>query len=1116
MAIASFLAGSLPLTFSLSQSQLRLVSTVGMGVLVGTSLIVIIPEGVETLYSASASRGVSRRDITYDKATDVRWMIHERYSAQPDSGMLHGETDRRHPSDADLEAFNSLPGPVIPENSLPSADSPPMAVPQGHHAVEASQLPTKDKGDGSHNHPAEPHAWVGLSLILGFILMYLIDQVPQYASTHTQNTQQPYHISLDNLSQGLHRSSSPDDHTQHDDINTSSSITLKSRSRATTTGLVIHAAADGIALGASSSTADERLGFVIFFAIMVHKAPAAFGLTSVLLKQGLSKRVARGHLVIFSLAAPFGALATWMIVHLLGKGTMGGSEGTKFWTGVLLLFSAGTFLYVAMHTMQEESQGHDELPNGYTDGQLGTTHRRREPRLRDTVAAIVGMLLPLVTQTPTPSPVWAGREQREYHDLRGLALVASMVTKDSLNISIAQRRASLNHLEDNETSPTSRSTAMPMATSSFQLARAKGSISQSHPQPLPTPSRPAASSMAHSLIPSAPASPPTPAPSPTPHQRVPSWSTAGADEDSYLRNARSHFSELNGAARQRYLAEILNLCNSQQLSFVHSFVSPRLKKDPFDGILPIELCLRVLAFVDDPKTLARASQVSKTWHGILSDELTWKVLCEKHAYRRLSDDTSESVLGLTSLPRMIGGSPTNKVPQPPNISKGSHEGTFAGPSSSAPDLSTQGLDLGLNPRLPRRPPAALSYKSHFKQRYMVETAWKHGGRAICRHITPDQGVVTSLHLTPKYIVVALDNAKIHVFNTDGNLQKTLLGHVMGVWAMVPWGDILVSGGCDRDVRVWNMDTGQSIHTLRGHTSTVRCLKMSDANTAISGSRDTTLRVWDITTGVCKNILVGHSASVRCLEIHGDIVVSGSYDTSARIWSISDGKCLKILSGHYSQIYAIAFDGKKIATGSLDTSVRIWDPQTGICNAVLQGHTSLVGQLQMRGDTLVTGGSDGSVRVWSLKANAPIHRLAAHDNSVTSLQFDDFRVVSGGSDGRVKVWDLKTGQLVRELSSPAEAVWRVAFEEDKAVIMAMRATKTIMEVWSFSPPDDDLTEQHRSESPVSLPDQAMMDYQNETDDGPQYLDDADMPVPNDEESHVDTNEGFRSSKDPLAE
>lgn len=100
---------------------------------------------------------------------------------------------------------------------------------------------------------------------------------------------------------------------------------------------------------------------------------------------------------------------------------------------------------------------------------------------------------------------------------------------------------------------------------------------------------------------------------------------------------------------------------------------------------------------------------------------------------------------------------------------------------------------------------------------------------------------------------------------------------------------------------------------------------------------------------------------------------------------------------------------------------------------------------MRGNTLVTGGSDGSVRVWSLEKYACVHRLAAHDNSVTSLQFDETRIVSGGSDGRVKVWDLRTGQLVRELSSPAEAVWRVAFEEEKAVILASRASRTIMEV-----------------------------------------------------------------------
>jgi F-box and WD-40 domain protein CDC4 len=132
-----------------------------------------------------------------------------------------------------------------------------------------------------------------------------------------------------------------------------------------------------------------------------------------------------------------------------------------------------------------------------------------------------------------------------------------------------------------------------------------------------------------------------------------------------------------------------------------------------------------------------------------------------------------------------------------------------GPSSSAAaeNLRTQSLDRGEKRKLSQRRSKATTYRSHFKQRYMVETAWRSGGKVDARQITPDQGVVTSLHLTKKYIVVALDNAKIHVFDVNGSHQKTLQGHVMGVWAMVPWGDLLVSGGCDRDVRVWNLATG---------------------------------------------------------------------------------------------------------------------------------------------------------------------------------------------------------------------------------------------------------------------------------------------------------------------
>jgi len=214
------------------------------------------------------------------------------------------------------------------------------------------------------------------------------------------------------------------------------------------------------------------------------------------------------------------------------------------------------------------------------------------------------------------------------------------------------------------------------------------------------------------------------------------------------------------------------------------------------------LQFQVLSFVDDPITLARASQVSKRWRELLNDDLTWKLLCDKHAYRRMSNEALDAMEPLI-LPQASRGPYGYSVRSP----KRGLELTITGPSASAPNLTTSTLSsASSSPRIKRRPKTT-SYRSHFKQKYMVEAAWRKGGDSSIKHITPDQGVVTSLHLTENYIVVALDNAKIHVFNTVGDHQRTLQGHVMGVWAMVPWGDMLVSGGCDRDVRVWNMATG---------------------------------------------------------------------------------------------------------------------------------------------------------------------------------------------------------------------------------------------------------------------------------------------------------------------
>ncbi|EPB85341.1 hypothetical protein HMPREF1544_07884 [Mucor circinelloides 1006PhL] len=466
----------------------------------------------------------------------------------------------------------------------------------------------------------------------------------------------------------------------------------------------------------------------------------------------------------------------------------------------------------------------------------------------------------------------------------------------------------------------------------------------------------------------------------------------------YIGRVKSTFQQLTYAQRHFFITELLGCCDNQLLQYIYTFITPKLKID-FLKELPIELSLHVLSFIDDPRTLARASHVSKHWNVLLKDEAAWKSLCLKHQYQHQQ---------ITHVPKSI---------------------------------TTKHVHGSL---IQRHPMPTISYRDFFRRKYNIDTAWNQGGKVTVCDNQIGEGLATSLQMDDTFIVIGCDNNRIEVFDANsGKYVRSLLGHEGGVWALQfiksenSNEHILVTGGCDRAARVWNLTTGERRHVLRGHNSTIRCLKMRDDKIAVTGSRDTTLRIWDIERGTLRHVCTGHQGSVRCLDISGNKVVSGSYDTTARLWDIETGQCLHEFMGHHSQIYAIAFDGVKVVTGSLDSHIRVWSAETGACLTILQGHTSLVGHLQLSARVLVSGGSDGNLRVWDMDTFECKQRISAHDNSVTCLQYDDKRILSGGSDGRVKLWDIEKGTLIRSFTQHARTVWKIQMNDTRAVVILQR-------------------------------------------------------------------------------
>lgn len=285
----------------------------------------------------------------------------------------------------------------------------------------------------------------------------------------------------------------------------------------------------------------------------------------------------------------------------------------------------------------------------------------------------------------------------------------------------------------------------------------------------------------------------------------------------------------------------------------------------------------------------------------------------------------------------------------------------------------------------------------------------------------------------------------------GKCLSTLQGYTDFVWAtaIVPQpacppipasgfpqpAAILASGSTDHTIKLWDMDSGECIRTLRGHTNWVLSVAFScDRQTLASSSFDQTIRLWDSHRGCCSQILHGHTNWVLSVAFSPDgrRLASASFDQTVKLWDTQTGECLKTLQGHEGRLWSVAYspDGQWVASGGDDLVVRIWDCERETCVRVLQGHRGRVWSIAFSpdGETLVSGGRDQTVRLWNVRTGECLHVLTGHTNRVQSVAFslDGALIASGSADHTIKIWDRDTGDCVQTLQGHLNRVWSVAF------------------------------------------------------------------------------------------
>lgn len=250
--------------------------------------------------------------------------------------------------------------------------------------------------------------------------------------------------------------------------------------------------------------------------------------------------------------------------------------------------------------------------------------------------------------------------------------------------------------------------------------------------------------------------------------------------------------------------------------------------------------------------------------------------------------------------------------------------------------------------------------------------------------------------------------------------RTLEGHpTVSAIAIGADGQTLVSGGQDKTIKVWELQTGELKKTLRSDSGAINTVAISpDNKTVVSGSGDRLVRIWNINSNQPQKILTGHSGNVTHVDISSDgktiISLDRGESPEIKVWDFTTGEQKARLP--YSHFDDISPDGKTVLFTLPSSKLVAWDIATNQ-QQVLQSFFDPLdfARISLDGQTLVSIKRAGKrslhlqisdLKTGTIKAKKSISRKMFNPSYIALSR----NVLIGKSKKWLTVWNLQTAEI----------------------------------------------------------------------------------------------------------